>query len=86
MNVADLLQAAETATPEIPAMGGKWARLYPVFQQLREKGFTRPGAVEWMSKQGAFPASEVKKGVKSFDAITLRRRSAEKSGEARNAA
>ena len=50
MILEDVLKEAVAAKP--PGREGKWQKVYVIYRQLRENGFTGVAAVDWMLGKG----------------------------------
>jgi hypothetical protein len=59
-----------------PGPVGRWSPLWPVYAELRRKGFTIREAVDWLIREGAVPANDRKKAEYGLPMVDSRRRRA----------
>lgn len=66
---------------------GRWSPLWPVYAELRRKGFTIREAIDWLIREGAVPAKDRKKAESGLPMVDSRRRrgDAVTAGEAKPA-
>lgn len=67
---------ASTARPSIFCQRrerDKWARLYPVYAELRANGFACKAAVEWLIEHKAMAREDEKRALNAFHILTTRR-------------
>lgn len=75
LSVESLLSKAR----QVPKVGrpvcerSPWARLYPVFCELRERGYTYRQAIDWLIAQGAIAPEDAVKAGNGFTMLTFRR-------------
>lgn len=53
---------------------GRWSVLWPVYADLRAKGFTIREAVDWLIRESAIPAGDRKKAEYGLPMVNSRRR------------
>jgi hypothetical protein len=71
--LSSLLQKAASASPDLAANTlHKWASLWPVYHELRKRGFSCSHAVDWLVKEGAM--IEADRAMNAFNVITTRRK------------
>ncbi len=73
MNVQSLLTRARDARPETSARPRRWARLWPVYAALRERGFSCRRAVDWLAQEGAVPPGDETRALNAFHILASRR-------------
>ena len=73
MNLNDLLTRARAALPETSARPRRWARLWPVYAELRARGFSCQRAVAWLAAQGVIPEGEEGRALNAFHILATRR-------------
>jgi hypothetical protein len=73
MNVDALLSRAQDALPEASARPRRWSRLWPVYAELRARGFSCQRAVAWLAREGAVPAGEEGRALNAFHILATRR-------------
>lgn len=73
-----LQSRAQSAVPSWPKRKpgpkGRWSQLWPVYKELRSKGFTIREAVEWLINENAMPADDRKKAEYGLPMVDSRRR------------
>jgi len=60
-----------------PGPVGRWSPLWPVYADLRRKGFTIREAIDWLIREGAVPANDRKKAEYGLPMVDSRRRRGE---------
>ncbi len=73
MTLADLMEEAKAATPGLVPRVQRWRGLWPIYTQLRERGFTCERAVSWLAEKGQIMAGEERKALNAFFQIATRR-------------
>lgn len=72
-DIASLLAEAAKAKPIRRArITGKWAPLYPVFRQLRERKFSGPHAVDWLIEKGQVESEDRGRAINALQLIEWR--------------
>lgn len=67
-------QALPTWPKRKPGPVGRWSPLWPVYAELRRKGFTIREAIDWLIREGAVPAKDRKKAEYGLPMVDSRRR------------
>jgi hypothetical protein len=57
-----------------PGPVGRWSPLWPVYAELRRKGFTIREAIDWLIREGAVPAKDRQKAEYGLPMVDSRRR------------
>jgi hypothetical protein len=73
MNLNDLLTRARAALPETSARPRRWSRLWPVYAELRARGFSCQRAVAWLAREGVVPEGEEGRALNAFHILATRR-------------
>lgn len=69
-----LLMEKVKAAPSLnSARPQRWVPLYDHYVTLREKGYTRDQAIDFLEEIEAIPAGDGRKALKAFEAITTNR-------------
>lgn len=81
---ADITLLQNQAAQAVPAWPkrktgpvGRWSPLWPVYAELRRKGFTIREAIDWLIREGAVPARDRKKAENGLPMVDSRRRRGE---------
>lgn len=76
--MTDLQSRASTATPQWPKRKtgpkGRWSELWPVYKELRGRGFTIREAVDWLIREGQVTESDRQKAEYGLPMVNSRRR------------
>jgi hypothetical protein len=73
MNIPALLSKAKSVKVESTARPRRWARLWPVYSELRAKGMSCQRAVEWLKAEGAVPDGDEQRALDAFHILATRR-------------
>lgn len=78
MNTNQLIEKANKAEPSWtkrrPGPVGRWSPLWPVYAELRRKGFTIREAIDWLIREGTVPDKDRQKAEWGLPMVDARRK------------
>lgn len=84
LDLFELMASAGEAKPCGEMTGrekDRWARLFPIYQKLRDNGFRCDAAIQWLIGKGAIPKDDAKRAQNAFWQLAVRKKKQNASAE-----